>query len=217
MKYTAEKSIRFEAQIKTKRRPLAIFEALQNHLKGTKHNIFPLSIFAKPSQSVLTFFFLFCELFLKPIEHHLEEMVNESTTGKPSLLIIPREDTFNIPYAALRLENGKHLCNQLTLLEAYSFHSFIHSNRRTEATNEGGYQMEKSLIVGNPTNDLPKLPCAEEEVEMIAKLLGVTALTKHLATRSEVLGHLSSAPIIHFACHGSSDGRCLFLAPEKEW
>ena len=143
-------------------------------------------------------------------------MVKESTNGKPSLLIIPQEDTFNIPYAALRLKNGKHLCHQVTLLEAFSFHSFIHSNRRTESANEDDDRMEESLIVGNPTNDLPQLPFAQQEAEMIAQLLGVTALTKHLATRSEVVSHLSSAPIIHFACHGSNDGRCLFLATEKE-
>ena len=144
-------------------------------------------------------------------------MVKESTTEKPSLLIIPQEDTFNIPYAALRRKNGKHLCHQVTLLEAFSFHSYIHSTKRIEASKDSCKRWEQSLIIGNPTNELRELPCAQKEAEMIAELLGVTALTKHLATRSEVVGLLSSAPIIHFACHGSSDGRRLFLAPEKEW
>ena len=144
-------------------------------------------------------------------------MVIESKTGKPSLLIIPQENTFNIPYATLRLKNGKPLCHQVTLLEAFSFHSFTHSNRRTDSINEDGLRMQKSLIVGNPTNDLQDLPCAQQEADMIAQLLGVTPLIGRLATRSEVVSYLSSAPIIHFACHGSDDGRCLFLAPEKHW
>ena len=144
-------------------------------------------------------------------------MVKESKTEKPSLLIIPQENTFNIPYAALRLKNGKHLCNEVTLLEAFSFHSYIHSTKRMEATKENNERWEESLIIGNPTNDLPELPCAQKEAEMIAKLLGVTPLIGRFATRSEVVSHLSSAPIIHFACHGSNDGRYLFLAPEKEW
>ena len=144
-------------------------------------------------------------------------MVKDSTTGKPSLLIIPQENTFNIPYASLRLKNGKHLCHQVTLLEAFSFHSFIHSPRRTESTKVDGDRMEESLIVVNPTNDLPELPCAQQEAEMIARLLGVTLLIGSLGTRSEVVSRLPSAPIIHFACHGSNDGRRLFLAPEKEW
>ena len=78
-------------------------------------------------------------------------------------------------------------------------------------------RMEESLIVGNPTNDLPELPCAQQEAEMIARLLCVTPLIRRSATHSEVVSRLSSAPIIHFACHGSNDGRSLFLAPEKEW
>ena len=75
----------------------------------------------------------------------------------------------------------------------------------------------KRLSSENPTNDLRDLPCAQQEAEMIAQLLGVTPLIGRFETRSEVLIHLSSAPIIHFACYGSNDGRCLFLAPEKEW
>jgi CHAT domain-containing protein len=156
-------------------------------------------------------------VFLKPIEHHLEQMVKQSKTGKPSLLIIPQADTFNIPYAALRLKNGEHLCHQVTLLEAFSFHSFIHSTGRMESTKEDGKQMEESLVIGNPTNHLRGLPFAQQEAEMIAQRLGVTPLIGYLATRSKVASHLPSAPIIHFACHGSNDGRCLFLAPEKEW
>jgi CHAT domain-containing protein len=143
-------------------------------------------------------------------------MVKNSTTGKPSLLIIPQEDTFDIPFGALRLKNGKHLCHHVTSLEAFSFHSFIHSTRQTKCTNEMGDRMEESLIVGNPTNHHPELPCAKKEAEMIAHLLGVTPLIGRLATRSKVVSQLSSAPIIHFACHGSEDGRCLYLAPEKE-
>jgi CHAT domain-containing protein len=144
-------------------------------------------------------------------------MIKVSTTEKPLLLIIPQENTFNIPYATLRLKNGKHLCHQVTLLEAFSFHSFIHSNRRPRSTKEDSDRMEESLIVGNPTNDLPELPCAQQEAEMIARQLGVIPLIGRLATRSEVVSRLPSAPIIHFACHGSNDGRSLFLAPEKEW
>ena len=144
-------------------------------------------------------------------------MVEASATGKPSLLIIPQENTFDIPYAALRLKNGKHLCHQVTLLEAFSFHSYIHSTKRMECTKNYGEQWQEALIIGNPTNDLRELPCAQQEAEMIAQLLGVTPLIRRFATRSEVLSRLSSAPIIHFACHGSNDGRCLFLAPEKEW
>jgi CHAT domain-containing protein len=67
--------------------------------------------------------------------------------------------------------------------------------------------------VGNPTGDLP---FAEKEAKMLADKLKVTPLLKNFATRSEVLGRLSRATIIHFSCHGKTDGKSLILAPEGE-
>lgn len=160
-------------------------------------------------------YFALSELFAKPIEHHLQQLIKESE--RPSLLIVPQGNTFNIPYAAFRLKNGKHLCHQVTLLEAFSFHSFIHCIRQMKHTKSYSERMKESLIVGNPNNDLCKLPCAQKEAEMIALLLGVAPLIGSSATRSKIVSCLPSAPIIHFACHGSNDGRGLFLAPEKEW
>ena len=160
-------------------------------------------------------YFALSELFATPIEHHLQQLTKES--GRPSLLIIPQGNTFNIPYAAFRLKNGKYLCQQVTLLEAFSFHSFIHSIRQMEHIKGYSERMKESLIVGNPKNDLCELPCAEKEAKMIALLLGVEPLIQSSATRSKIMSCLPSAPVIHFACHGSNDGRGLFLAPEKEW
>ena len=71
--------------------------------------------------------------------------------------------------------------------------------------------MEDVLIVGNPTKNLK---FAEKEAKVIAEKLGVTPLLTDSATRSEVLSRLMKAPIIHFACHGTVDGKSLFLAPE---
>ena len=71
--------------------------------------------------------------------------------------------------------------------------------------------MEDVLIVGNPTKNLK---FAEKEAKVIAEKLGVTPLLTDCATRSEVLNRLTKAPIIHFACHGTVDGKSLFLAPE---
>ena len=158
------------------------------------------------------------DVMAKPIQGPLKKLLEETTTtttGKPSLLIIPQGDTFNIPYAALRLQNGKHLCYQVTVLEAFSLHSYLHSIKQSENLENEREEMQKALIVGNPSNDLTELPCAQQEAQIIADLLNVTALTRSSATRSEVLRQLPCAPIVHFACHGSQDGRCLFLARES--
>ena len=72
--------------------------------------------------------------------------------------------------------------------------------------------MEDVLIVGNPTNNLK---FAEKEAKMIAEKLKVTPLLNDYATRSKVLRRLSKVPIIHFACHGTSNGKSLLLSPEQ--
>lgn len=83
--------------------------------------------------------------------------------------------------------------------------------------------MEDVLIVGNPTKDLE---FAEREAKVIAEKLEVKPLSTEKieatplllltdsATRSQVLCRLRKAPIIHFACHGTLDGKSLLLAPE---
>ena len=73
--------------------------------------------------------------------------------------------------------------------------------------------MEDVLIVGNPTKNLK---FAEKEAKVIAEKLGVTPWLTDSATRSEVLSRLTKAPIIHFACHGTVDGKSLLLAPEAD-
>ncbi len=72
--------------------------------------------------------------------------------------------------------------------------------------------MKDVLVIGNPTNNLQ---FAQEEATIIAQKLGVTPLLNDSATRSEVLSRLPQAPIIHFACHGATDGKSLILAPER--
>ena len=152
------------------------------------------------------------ELIIKPIEQQLQKLIEESTeSDKPQLLIIPQGMTFNIPYAALHL-NGKPLCSQVTLMEAFSFHSFSHSIQQQEKSKKDRTTLQDALIVGNPTNDLPVLPCAEAEAKQIAKVLGVSPLIGEFATRKEVLSHLPYQRIIHFACHGQQNGRGLHMA-----
>ena len=72
--------------------------------------------------------------------------------------------------------------------------------------------MKDILVVGNPTEDLP---FAEKEAKMIAEKVGVSPLLRDLATRREVLRQISEASIIHFACHGTTNGRSLQLAAES--
>jgi hypothetical protein len=75
----------------------------------------------------------FSELIVRPIESHLENLVSEDGP-KPELLIIPQGQTFNIPYATLRLQNGEPLCSMVSPHEAFSFHSFFYSTTLQQET-----------------------------------------------------------------------------------
>ena len=125
----------------------------------------------------------------------------------PRLLIISQGKTFNIPFAALKL-NGNLLCNHVTIMEAFSLNSFAYFTTESEKRATTG-NFENALIVGNPTNDLPR---AEKEAKSIANVLGVTPLVQDQATKDAVMGQLPSARLIHFACHGETDGKGLALA-----
>ena len=82
-----------------------------------------------PTKTIYDFFDLidrFSEIIVRPIESHLESLVSKSGS-KPELLIIPQGQTFNIPYAALRLKSKKPLCSVVSPREAFSFHSYFYS------------------------------------------------------------------------------------------
>jgi tetratricopeptide (TPR) repeat protein len=61
-----------------------------------------------------------------------------------------------------------------------------------------------SLVIGNPTGDIP---FSAQEAENVAKMLGAQPLLSKMATRQAVLDGLQSATIVHLACHGIYDQR----------
>jgi CHAT domain-containing protein len=77
-------------------------------------------------------------------------------------------------------------------------------NARTVAdervSGEGAYR--SVLAVGNPSNTLPPLRHAEDEIHAIPASLDVTRLGARRADIPEVLTRWESVDIVHFACHG---------------
>ena len=148
------------------------------------------------------------ELILIPVREELESLIDKRSNDEAArLLVIPQGTTFNIPFSALKL-NAKRLCDQLTIIEAFSLHSFVHSTTESKE-NVNQRDLGTALIVGNPTNDLPR---AEEEAIRIAELFGVTPLLGKQATKKTVMEKLPNARLIHFACHGESEGKALVLS-----
>ncbi|XP_067047458.1 tetratricopeptide repeat protein 28-like [Acropora muricata] len=87
---------------------------------------------------------------------------------------------------------------------------------------EGHHKKNGALLVGNPClrelkKPLDDLPCAQEEVEMIASIFKTTPLTGIHATKAEVMKRMSSVSLIHIAAHGNERTGEIALSPNPAW
>ena len=87
---------------------------------------------------------------------------------------------------------------------------------------ESHHKKTGALLVGNPCvnkleKPLPDLPCAQEEVEMIASILNTRPLTGREATKAEVIKRMSSVGLIHIAAHGNKRTGEIVLSPDLGW
>ena len=87
---------------------------------------------------------------------------------------------------------------------------------------EGHHKKTGALLVGNPClkelkKPPPDLPCAQEEVEMIASILNTRLLTGREATKGEVIKRMSSVGLIHIAAHGNKYTGEIALSPNLGW
>ena len=87
---------------------------------------------------------------------------------------------------------------------------------------EGHHKKTGALLVGNPClkelkKPPPDLPCAQEEVQMIASILNTRPLTGREATKAEVIKRMSSVGLIHIASHGNKRTGEIALSPNFGW
>ena len=87
---------------------------------------------------------------------------------------------------------------------------------------EGHHKRKGALLVGNPClrqlkKPEPALPCAQEEVKMIASILNTRALVGRQATKAEVMKRMSSVGLIHIAAHGNKHTGEIALCPNPGW
>ena len=138
------------------------------------------------------------------------------------LLIIPDGPLWLAPYAALKDGNSKYLCESFRIRLAPSLTSL----RLIADCPDDYHKSSGALLVGNPclaevTNSkgeilLEQLPFAEEEVEMIGKILNITPITGRQATKREVLKRISSVSLVHFAAHGCMETGEIALTPDPK-
>ena len=87
---------------------------------------------------------------------------------------------------------------------------------------ESHHKKKGALLVANPGLDelkkpLGDLPCAQEEVEMIASILNAMPLIGRQATKAEGTKRMLSVGLIHIAAHGNELTGEIALSPNPGW
>jgi hypothetical protein len=144
---------------------------------------------------------------LAPVEAHLE--------GATEVLIIPNQELFNVPWAALfDSQTGQYLIQRCVLRVAPSLRVARTATDKLRVMT-GPEEQGHALVVGNPLpNRGGPLRKAEAEAKFVSELLRsvgfeVHALMRQAAGKAAVQSKIEDATWGHFACHG---GNSLLLA-----
>ena len=150
----------------------------------------------------------------------------QEVASERRLIIVPDQELYALPFAALLDADGKYLIQKHSIRLAPSIGSIIEIGKR--ATNAGAV---RALVVGGPdytswTNSsgehLSELKGAKEEAKEVARLLEkvfpddlddeptVDRLVGKKATKAAVTAALGSSKLVHLAAHGGAQS--IYLA-----
>ncbi len=150
---------------------------------------------------------------LRELDRILIEPIARWLPSDPArtLLVVPHERLFLVPFAALRDAAGDYLVERHAIAHTPSLALLAWTGR----PRRGGASEAPALVVGNPTmprlpgggEALPPLPDAEVEARAVARALPGQAivLVGASASEQEVRRRAPSAPLIHLATHGVLD------------
>ena len=124
------------------------------------------------------------------------------------LVFVPEGPLCLAPFAAFKGPNSKYLCESFRIRVAPSLTSL----KMVADCPVNYHQKSGALLVGDPLTELPPLPCAREEVEMIGRMLGSTPHVGAQATKDKVLTRLGSVALVHIAAHGDMETGEIALA-----
>ena len=151
--------------------------------------------------------------FIAPVADQLQ--------GSTEIVIVPDRSLYIVPFGALIDENGKYLSDtfRIRYVPSLTVLELIQGSPANYHSQAG------ALVVGDPdvgkvmfqgvSKELPRLPCAKMEAEMIGTLLHVQPLTDKQATKEAVLKKMKSASLIHIAAHGDAERGDIALAPDR--
>ena len=137
------------------------------------------------------------------------------------VIVVPDRSLYKVPFAALMNEKGEFLSEKFKIRYTPSLTALkLIQDSPADYHSDTGF-----LIVGDPDAGtvvhqgekitFSRLPFANEEVEMIGRLLNVHPLTGKEATKQTVLEKMHSVGLIHIAAHGNADRGNIALAPSN--
>jgi len=150
----------------------------------------------------------------------------QAVASERRLIIVPDQELYALPFAALLDADGKYLIQKHSIRLAPSIGAIIEISKR--ATNEGA---ARALVVGGPDytswknssgEHLSELTGAKEEAKEVARLLEkvfpdddddeptVDRLVGKKATKAAVTAALSLSKLVHLAAHGGAQS--IYLA-----
>jgi CHAT domain-containing protein len=149
------------------------------------------------------------DLLIQPIADLLP------TDPLQQVTIIPQDELFLVPFAAIKTPNNQYLIERHTLLTAPSIQilELTHS-LKAQPIKPAAKSNATALVVGNPKmpslrfeleqppQPLEPLSGAEEEAKAIAQLLKTLPLLGNQATETKVKAELGKARWVHLATHG---------------
>jgi CHAT domain-containing protein/Tfp pilus assembly protein PilF len=136
------------------------------------------------------------QLLIAPIAKDLP------TNPAERIIILPQNELFLVPFAALQDARGQYLIQQHTLSIAPSIQVLALAQAKQKR------RTTKPLVVGNPImpiyngSQLDNLAGAEAEAKSIAEILQVQPLIGAQADKQKVIKLMQQAPLIHLATHG---------------
>ena len=133
------------------------------------------------------------------------------------VIFVPEGPLCLAPFAALMDADSKYLSESFRIRVIPS----LTSMQLIADCPKDYHSKTGSLLVGDPWIQevvyrgmkLPQLPCAQEEVQMIGRILDIAPLIGKQATKDEVLKRLSTVALVHIAAHGKMQTGEIALAP----
>jgi CHAT domain-containing protein/Tfp pilus assembly protein PilF len=145
---------------------------------------------------------------LKQLHQLLIAPIVKDLPTKPEdrVIILPQNELFLVPFAALQDAQDKYFIQQHTLTIAPSIQVLALTETKSNRLSK-----TPPLVVGNPImplfggTQLANLPGSEAEAKGIGTILKVAPLIGAQADKQQVIALMKTAPIIHLATHGLLD------------